>query len=498
MKKLFFAALAGLLVSMGVYAATVPLVTGPIDPGALQYDFNQLIQSINQNVATGAGATFPKNVLDNSSFQIAQRGTGAATCGTTSGMPSSSYGPDRWACDVNEATGAGQLTQVSASPSPLTGSQYSATLVRNSGALQNPVCLIQEVPYSKVLALQGQQVDFSAYLQALAGLSADNGNAANLYVFAGTTADQGLGTMTTTVKNASVTPSGTTNLITYSNSLVAGQPVYFTAATMPTGLTSGQYYYVSSTGLTTSVFSVANSYAAAIAGTVTPLGTNGTTVVVNIPYITPAWTGLSVLGQTSPAFLNAPNLALSASTWVRYSTGLLPVPTNAAELAVAVCVTPSPTGAGSTDGIAVSEAQLEAIGVNGTGPTSWETKDLQLETQAANSYYYRITDSIDGAAVPYASGYCSSTSACAFFVQFPVKMRTTPTGSVSATTAFGDLAGSASAANCTGFAIVSSGATPYGGQVTCTTGATSVAGGGALLTGASSHTSAYMQWTADF
>jgi hypothetical protein len=498
MKLAFVLLIASALIAASAFAASIPLVPGPLDPGNALGNENALIQLLNQNVATDPGVIIPKNVLDNSAFLIAQRGTGAATCGTTSGMPSTAYGPDRWACDVNEATGAGQLTQISSSPTPPLGALYAATLVRNSGSLTNPQCLIQEVPALNVVPLQGQTVDFSVYLQALAGLAADNGNQANLYVFAGTTADQGLGTMTTSVKAASVTASGTTNLITYSNTFVAGQPVYFTATTMPTGLTANQVYYVSATGLTTSVFSVANSYAAAIAGTVTPLGSNGTTVVAYVPFITPAWTGLSVLGQTSAVFQNAATQTLSATSWNRYSTGLLPVPTNAQELGVAVCFTPLAGSGGSTDGIAVAMAQLEAVGPNGIGPTAYQTKPYVDELATAQAYFYRVVDNASGAPLPYASGYCSSTSACAFFVQFPIHMRAVPTGSVSNTTAFGDLAGAASAVNCTGFAIVATAATIYGGQVTCTAGATSVAGGGALLTGASTATNAYMQWTADF
>ena len=427
MKVRVLSLLASAMFAASAFAAQIPLVSGPLDPGNALGNENALIQMLNGNVATGAGVTFPKNVLDNSNFQISQRGTGASTCGTTSGMPETAYGPDRWACDINEATGAGQITQVSATPTPVVGAQFAATLVRNSGSLTNPACMIQEIPYAKVLGLQGQMVDFSVYLQALAGLSADNGNQANLYVFSGTTADQGLGTMTTSVKAASVTASSTTNLVTYTNTLVAGQPVYFTAATMPTGLTTNQVYYVSSTGLTTSVFSVANSYAAAIAGTVTPLGSSGTTVVVYVPYITPAWTGLSVLGQSSAVFQNAPNLTLSATAWARYSTGLLPVPNNAAELAVAVCFTPTvAVSGGSTDGLAVDWAQLEAIGPNGTGPTQYESKDSLLELLTAQRYAYQINEPASSKIVSQGGAYETATI-CDVVIKLPVSMRVAPT-----------------------------------------------------------------------
>ncbi len=58
------------------------------------------------------------------------------------------------------------------------------------------------------------------------------------------------------------------NQVNVANSFNAGQPVTFSSTgTLPTGITSGQTYFVSATGLSSAAFQVSASYALAIAGT---------------------------------------------------------------------------------------------------------------------------------------------------------------------------------------------------------------------------------------
>ena len=202
--------------------------------------------------------------------------------------------------------------------------------------------------------------------------------------------------------------------------------------------------------------------------------------------ITPAWAGINS-AITSAITLPTTNV------YARYTlTGV--IPTTAKEIGVAICFTPTAAGAGSTDGFVFTGAQLEG----GSAASAYEWKSYNAEIRNAQRYFYRVTDSITGSTYTYALGQATTTSAAIFVVPFPVTMRATPTGSVSATTAFADTATAGSPTNCTAFAIVSSAATPYAGEVTCTAGATTTAGGASQLVGASTATNAYMQWSADF
>ena len=229
----------------------------------------------------------------------------------------------------------------------------------------------------------------------------------------------------------------TTGIITYSNTLVAGQPVYFTAATIPTGFVTNQVYYVSSTNLSTSQFSVASTYAAAIAGTVLAPSSAGTTVVVDIPQITPAWTGIAVYGpnnsgaqQTTAA--QAFGQALSNPTtlttsWARYNTGPVYIPAGVTEVGVAICFVPTVNGTpGSTDGIAISDVQLEVVGPAAIGPSAYQHKDPAIENTNALVYYNRILEPASGVAIGM-QGTMLTTTTCALNLTFPVAMRVAPT-----------------------------------------------------------------------
>jgi hypothetical protein len=405
-----------------------------------------------------ASLAAPRNFLDNGSMDVNQRAV-TATAATTSGLVETSYSPDRWGADVNMAAGAGQFAVVTSTPTPYPGFANSATLVRNSGALGQPVCALQEVPSQRVAQLAGQQVDLSAYMQGLAGLVADNGGQANLYLITGTGTDQGLGAlrsavgMTTTVKASSVTVA-TTGILTNASAVVAGQPVYMTATTMPTGFVSGQMYYVSSTNLSSGTsFSVASTYAAAIAGTVLAPSSTGGTVVINIPYITPAWTGVAVYGangaSTFGSALSQP-FTLSASSWGRFQTGSISVPSTVTEAAVAVCFTPMNTSSGgATDGIAFSGVQLEVMGANQTTASAFEFQPYAREYLDALRYAWIIAEPAAAVSTPFNTGAYTSTTTCELRANTIVPMSIIPTvsftGTALGTGTFSILTGYASA-----------------------------------------------------
>ena len=218
MKRLILGTATALLAgAAALFAANLPNI--PNSPnfseasqiiGTLNYLLGQVNSGV--TVQSMAPVTNFRNLLDNGAMLVQQRGTGAATCATTSGIVALSYAADRWACDVNVTSGAGQLTVITATPSPPTGFSASMKLVRNSGALTQPQCAWHEVPTADVTAIQGQNVMFSTYLQALAGLAADNGNAATLVIITGTGTDQGLGGLRSAVgmtASPAITPAWT-------------------------------------------------------------------------------------------------------------------------------------------------------------------------------------------------------------------------------------------------------------------------------------------------
>ncbi len=456
MRKLLTATAILAIVSSPVIAASVPFIS-TWDPGNPLGSLNAWIQgSLNPNVAAAGGSAgnagavsqFPKNTLDNGGMFINQRAV-TATCATTSGVIETSYSADRWACDVNMTTGAGQLSVVTSSPTPPIGFVNESKLVRASGALSNPVCAWQELPNARATSLSGQTVDFSVYMQALAGLSADNGNLANLYVIAGTDVSSGsvggLGGlrgavgMTSTVKASSFTISSSTGLITNASTVVAGQPVTMTAAVIPTGIVSSQIYYVSTSLLNSgTAFAVADTYAHAIAGTNTVIpSTTGTTNVINIPYITPVWTGLSVLGsgqtgagtsaqQEYGAVFSNP-FTLSASAWGRFQTGPVAIPAGTTEVAVAVCFTPNGgSSGGATDGIAFTGAQLEVLGTGITTASPFEFRSPQDDLAAAQRFAVILPET--AASLPWGSfnGTYTATTTCEMRMAMPVTMDIAP------------------------------------------------------------------------
>jgi hypothetical protein len=201
MKRLLIG-LAALGVATAAYAAyaPIPLLTTAAtnEPSQINSTLNGLIQSLNANVnpASFAQLSTPRNMIDNGQMQISQRGTGTVTCAQAAGITSAAYVADRWGCSGNVTSGAGNASVITATPSPPAGFTQSVEVNRITGALTQPICLIQEVPTGLAVSADGQTVTVSAYLAALAGLVADNGGVVNISVITGTTADQGLGTMT--------------------------------------------------------------------------------------------------------------------------------------------------------------------------------------------------------------------------------------------------------------------------------------------------------------
>lgn len=133
------------------------------------------------------------------------------------------------------------------------------------------------------------------------------------------------------------------------------------------------------------------------------------------PAITPAWTGI--------AFVSGVNQAAQVitTTPTRYSaTGA--VPSTATEVGIALCFTPTATGAGATDGFAFTGVQLEVA----PSPTAYEFQAPQVELATAQRYFYRITES---ATVIGQRALCaiSTTSLAVCQIRFPVPMRVAPT-----------------------------------------------------------------------
>lgn len=181
-------------------------------PGILN-TLNPIIANMNANLTTQSMAGWQpfRNYLHNGEHLVNQRGTGAVTGATTAGCAITSYGPDRWCVDTNVSSGAGQGQTITSSPSPPPGFSDSFKIWRNSGALTQQVCALQELKTADAVALQGQSVIFSMYAQPLAGLTSASG-AVQAYLLTGTGTDQGLGVLRSAVgmtASPAITPAWT-------------------------------------------------------------------------------------------------------------------------------------------------------------------------------------------------------------------------------------------------------------------------------------------------
>lgn len=132
------------------------------------------------------------------------------------------------------------------------------------------------------------------------------------------------------------------------------------------------------------------------------------------PAITPAWTGIAFVTGAS----QAPQAITTTPT--RYSvTGTIPAA--ATEAGIALCFTPTATGAGTTDGFAYTGVQLEVA----PSPTAYEVHSYSYDLLRAQRFFYRVTETATVAQRGSCTNLTSSISNC--IIPFPVVMRAVPT-----------------------------------------------------------------------
>lgn len=150
----------------------------------------------------------PRNFLDNGALNITNtNGTSTVTCAAAAAIAVTGMSADRWGCQANVTSGAGRTAIVTSSPTPPVGFTNAMKVFRTSGALTQPVCVMQEVTTPQSVQLAGNVVTFSFYAAALAGLAADNANQIQAVIFTGTGTDQGLTTAPTA--SPAITPAWT-------------------------------------------------------------------------------------------------------------------------------------------------------------------------------------------------------------------------------------------------------------------------------------------------
>lgn len=396
MRKLTASVAAFALYANAALAANIPLINAPLD--TVQATVNSAIVNINSAITPQSMASWGnfRNLLENGALLVAQRGT-AATAGGSTGAPV--YVGDRWAVFTNVTSGAGYGQVATATPTPPPGFLNEMKVYRNSGALTQPVCVLQEVATNDTLSLQGQPATFSFYAQAMGGMSADNGNVINAYIMYGTGSDEGLGTLTAS------------------------------------------------------------------------------------PAITPAFTGINSSITAS--------YTLSASAWNRYSlTGV--IPTTAKEIAVAICFTPTASGAGATDGFAFTGTQLE----QGSAASSYEFRPYGVELTKVQRYFVQVADLAATYTFPSSCNVAAANTTVRCSYILPVTMAKTPTVTVSTATSFGIWLTAGTAGTCTTLAATASASTVTAAALTCTTGGTIALGTGTALIGAG--TAGTLAISADF
>jgi hypothetical protein len=180
----------------------------PADTGLAGGVFPQTV-TMPPSVIAGTTWGSPRNFLGNGALNITNtQGTATVTCATTSAATTAALSADRWMCDANVGSGAGNTAIVTTAPAPPTGFTNVMKVNRASGSLTQPICVWSAVPTVQAVQLAGQTVTFSAYAAALATLTADNGNVANLVIIAGSGTDQGLNGAWTA--SPAITPAWTT------------------------------------------------------------------------------------------------------------------------------------------------------------------------------------------------------------------------------------------------------------------------------------------------
>jgi hypothetical protein len=180
----------------------------------------------------------PRNYLDNGALNVtAANGTSTVTGQINAAAAvAANLAADRWLLSTNVASGAGRTAIVTSSPSPPAGFTNVMKVFRTSGALTQPICVWQEIPTPQATQLAGKTVVFSAYVAALAGLSADNGNTMSLVVLTGTGTDQGYGSWTA---SPAITPAwtGIATAVNATQSVSTTFARYSTTAAIPSTAT---------------------------------------------------------------------------------------------------------------------------------------------------------------------------------------------------------------------------------------------------------------------
>jgi hypothetical protein len=212
-------------------------------------------------------------------------------------------------------------------------------------------------------------------------------------------------------------------------------------------------------------------------------------------------------GQTS---ITAAVTPISATTGRYAAFGAAPSGTT--EIALQFCYTATTTD--TNDYVALAGIQLvrnpaatafvsSTVGYNdannlGIPVTAFYREDQAQASVRQERYAYEIADNQTATTYVYAMGQNLTTTSSVFLVPFPVPMWEDPTGTASASTAFGNTAtaGSVTACGSTDFSVVTSAATPSVGKVACSSGATGIAGGATQLV--SEDTGATVVWSAEF
>lgn len=178
---------------------------GAVDPVA-KGSFTNLIATTGNVVPQGPNF---RNLLDNSAFNIYQRGTTAVSAINTT----ATYHADRWAGYANTGAASATLTNVTTTLPAGFGNSEQVQRANSNASLQ-PIFLVQEIPTSDVIPLQGQNVCVSAYLLAGANFSAAS-SAITVQVITGTGTDQGLsGLLAATWTGQATTLNSATQAIT--------------------------------------------------------------------------------------------------------------------------------------------------------------------------------------------------------------------------------------------------------------------------------------------
>lgn len=201
------------------------------------------------------------------------------------------------------------------------------------------------------------------------------------------------------------------------------------------------------------------------------------------PAITPAWTGIATL-------INTP--VTTTTTYARFSTSVF-IPSTVTEIGVALCFTPTATGAGVTDGFAFTGVQLE----QGSAASTFEFHPLEFDRVSAQRFAFVINEAAAGVVQVGGGSAQGTTVTCTTFIPFPGTMISAPvfTNTLSATTFKVVSASQTATALGTPFAATLAANTPNGASINfTTTGMT--AKDGCFIVGAGGGGS--MLFTADF